>query len=78
MLLNLINDLLDLAKVENNTFTIVESFFDLNHLIEKAFDTVRCVADQKNISLEFDQSSKLPNNLTSIEGFEDHAENIFA
>ena len=45
MLLNLINDLLDFAKVENNSFTIVESYFDLNKLIESAFDTVRYVAD---------------------------------
>ena len=54
MLLNLINDLLDLAKVENNSFTFVESFFDLNMLIKSAFETVQSQADLKNLRLEFD------------------------
>lgn len=41
MLLNLINDLLDFAKFENNRFSFVETFFDLNNLIKRAFDTIQ-------------------------------------
>ena len=34
MLLTLINDLLDLAKIENQKFHINEEYFDLNQLVE--------------------------------------------
>ena len=34
---NLINDLLDLAKLENNTFTLSSSYFNLPSTIQQAF-----------------------------------------
>ncbi len=34
MLLNLINDLLDLAKIENSSFKLNATFFDLSRVIE--------------------------------------------
>jgi signal transduction histidine kinase len=36
MLLNLINDLLDLAKMENSAFTLNWIYFDLFEVIEKS------------------------------------------
>ncbi len=42
MLLNLINDLLDLAKLENNQigFKLNETLFNLHEVIQNALDTV--------------------------------------
>lgn len=40
MLLNLINDLLDLAKIENSSFKLNWTFFDLFEVVEKAVDTL--------------------------------------
>jgi signal transduction histidine kinase len=37
MLENLINDLLDLAKLENNSFNINSEYFDLGSLVFEAF-----------------------------------------
>lgn len=37
MLENLINDLLDLAKLENNSFTLNSEYFDLTDVIEQSF-----------------------------------------
>ena len=51
MLMTLINDLLDFAKIENQKFTINESYFSLNNLIQRAFKTVEIQAINKNISL---------------------------
>ena len=34
MLENLINDLLDLAKIENNKFTLNQNYFDLAETVE--------------------------------------------
>ena len=41
MLLTLINDLLDLAKLETMNFSFNENYFDINYLISKAIDTVK-------------------------------------
>ena len=49
MLLNLVNDLLDLAKIEQNTFQFNEDYFDLNETIENAFNQCRYQADSKGI-----------------------------
>lgn len=40
MLMTLINDLLDFAKIENQKFTIHETYFNLNDLIQRAFKSV--------------------------------------
>ena len=37
MMENLINDLLDLAKLENNQFTLTNEYFNLPKTIYKAF-----------------------------------------
>ena len=37
MMENLINDLLDLAKIESNSFNISSEYFDLGALILEAF-----------------------------------------
>ena len=40
MLENLINDLLDLAKLENNQFTFNSEYFDLTSVIFDSFETL--------------------------------------
>ena len=40
MLLNLINDLLDLAKINSLNFKFNDNYFDLQDLIKKACETV--------------------------------------
>ena len=59
MLLNLINDLLDLAKLENQKFHINEEYFDLNKLVEQAFKTFKIQAEEKNIDLIYEKCIKL-------------------
>eukprot|EP00347_Sterkiella_histriomuscorum_P019508 403341364 len=52
MLLNLINDLLDLAKIENSSFNLNTSYFNLFETIQKAIDTIEFQAQQKNIFIQ--------------------------
>ena len=40
MLLNLINDLLDLAKMENSSFNLNKTYFNLLDVIQTAMDTL--------------------------------------
>ena len=49
MLLNLINDLMDLAKLENMKFSLNKSFFDLTKTIKGAFGTLSYFGKQKQI-----------------------------
>jgi len=58
MMRNLMQDLLDLAQLENSTFRINNQFFDLTQVITKAFSIVRHFSDDKNMKLvsKIDQS----------------------
>lgn len=51
MLITLINDLLDLAKLETMNFKFNDEYFDYNELIKQAFNTVKHQAQQRNIKL---------------------------
>jgi signal transduction histidine kinase len=51
MLLNLINDLLDLAKMENHAFQLNWNYFDLFDVIEKTAETLDSQLSQKEIKV---------------------------
>lgn len=48
---NLINDLLDLAKMENSSFSLCTSYFDLSNIIVEALQMVSNSAKNNNINL---------------------------
>lgn len=56
MILNLINDLLDLAKMESHTFNLHSNYFNLFEIVAKAIESIKFQADQKKITIkhEFD------------------------
>ena len=45
MLLNLINDLMDLAKLERMKFQLNNAFFDLSKTIDNAFKTLEYLSN---------------------------------
>ncbi len=49
MLLNLINDMMDLAKSEKMKFELNSEFFDLTNTIQRAFENLSYFGQQKNI-----------------------------
>jgi signal transduction histidine kinase len=49
---NLINDLMDYAKMENNSFTVFNENFDMIETIYEAFHTISHQATLKNIELK--------------------------
>ena len=51
MLTNLINDLLDLAKINSLNFKFNNEFFDMQDLFQNAIETVKFQAEQKEIIL---------------------------
>ena len=51
MLLNLINDMMDLAKLEKLKFDFHELFFDLEKAIERSFSNMGYLAIEKKINL---------------------------
>ncbi len=53
MLLNLINDLLDLAKIEKGQFNLNPTNINLHEVISKALETLSFLSLQKNIKMEY-------------------------
>jgi signal transduction histidine kinase len=52
MLLNLINDLLDLAKMENSSFNLNQSYFNLlEDVISKSVSTLTHMIREKKITV---------------------------
>jgi len=49
MLMNLINDMMDLAKTENMKFELNNEYFDLTKTIERALDNMSYMANSKKI-----------------------------
>ena len=47
----LINDLLDLAKMENNSFSLTEEYFNLNTIIKESFQMALHMANDNKINL---------------------------
>jgi signal transduction histidine kinase len=60
MLLDMINDILDLAKVESGKMEIRQSEFKISGLISSLCEMARPLAEKKNIDLNSDVPSTLP------------------
>ncbi len=66
-LLELINDILDMAKIEAGRVTIENTNFDLGEMIRDTLDMMHERAEIKNLELLFDQSSSFPRFVNSDE-----------
>ncbi len=62
-LLDLINDILDLSKIEAGKFEILPDNFDLHQLLKSVVDLIKIKAEQKSIKFEFEFGNNLPNNV---------------
>jgi signal transduction histidine kinase len=59
-LLQIIADILDLAKIETGKFMLHESDFDLVKVIQEAVDLVRPLAEQRGVPILFDAPRPMP------------------
>ncbi len=59
-LLDLINDILDLAKIESGRFRLQSETFDATRTITGALDIVRALATKRGVTLSSDVPSDLP------------------
>jgi len=64
-LLNLINDVLDMAKIESGRMELANQPFDLGVLIRDIIDLMQERAESKTLILELDQSSSFPRYVNS-------------
>ncbi len=59
-LLELINNILDLSKIEAGRFELVESNFSLEEVVQKAVETLRANAQRKGLNLVLIKGDALP------------------
>jgi two-component system, cell cycle sensor histidine kinase DivJ len=59
-LLHVVNDILDMSKIEAGKFTIVTEPFDVTSLVTSCCDIMRHTAERKEISLKVDVAPKIP------------------
>ena len=59
-LLTLINEILDLAKIEARKFELQPSEFDLQEFLRTIADITQIRAEAKNLNFEYDECSNLP------------------
>ncbi|MEX0711896.1 MAG: ATP-binding protein [Pirellulales bacterium] len=60
MLLDMINDILDLAKIESGKMELRPSEFRIEHVIAAQCDMARPLAERKNIDIETEVEGRLP------------------
>lgn len=59
-LLSLINDILEIAKIESGKLQLQIAPFDLSAMVRDIQEMMRMRAEQKGLQLQFDQSSEFP------------------
>lgn len=59
-LLELINDVLDMAKIEAGRMNLVPEVFDLGKMIERVYNMIRLQADHKGLQLTIEMAPSLP------------------
>jgi two-component system sensor histidine kinase/response regulator len=62
-LLELINDVLELSKIEAGKMNLVQVSFDLHSFLGDLEEMIRLRADQKGLDLTFEQKGDLPRNI---------------
>ncbi len=67
-LLTLINDVLEMSKIEAGRARLNKTSFDLHYLLSDLEDMLRIKAASKNLKLIFDQSPNLPRYISTDEG----------
>ncbi len=58
--LQLVNDLLDLAKIESGEFEIHPRWADIRNIVQQCYDTIKILAHKKNISITCHADPALP------------------
>jgi len=66
-LLSLINDLLDMSKIESSSFELLPDIFDLNDFIARIQKTIQVLAEQKNLIFTTSVDPNLPDAIITDE-----------
>jgi signal transduction histidine kinase/CheY-like chemotaxis protein len=74
-LLIIVNDILDLSKLESGNFTIIENDFSLNNMLEHLVGMARYTAGRKKLEFNYEVEGEIPN---ALYGDETHIHKILS
>lgn len=60
ILSNIVNDVLDLSKIESGKLELDNDYFSLNQVFEQLFDVIMFKANEKRVTVHFDYDLELP------------------
>lgn len=66
-LLELINDILELSRIEADQKSLIETSFELHETLEKVVEMIRPRVEGKNLQLVFEEADDLPRYITTDE-----------
>lgn len=72
-LLSIINDILDLSKIEAGKVQFVDKEFDLRHSVKEVVESFKANADKKGLNLNFDINETIP---SKVSGDSSHLKRI--
>jgi len=67
-LLELINDILEMTKIEAGVTNLNETSFDLHHLLDSLFEMLQLGAASKGLQLSFERTAELPQYVHTDQG----------
>ena len=67
-LLSIINDILDLSKVESGKMELVEEEYEVRKLVEDAVNLIQLQAEQKGLQVKLQMAKDIPNKLSGDVG----------
>ena len=75
---SMVNDILDFSRLESGNVQVRKEFSDLVALLEQNINSIKILADEKNIRIHFDKENNLPTVPINVESIDRVIRNLLS
>lgn len=75
---SMVNDILDFSRLESGNITLKKEYSDLSELIEQNINSIKILAEEKNIKINFEKQNKIPSVPINVESIERVIKNLLS